>query len=99
MDRGVLLRHPLGHMQHTVNLLRDSNWDGVSKHLHTPEEIVSEKADAADIANAELASTCTGSGHGGRNHLHMQLNTGAELTEVKLTTTYRHGYDTTSIDA
>jgi hypothetical protein len=59
----------------------------------TEAETASEKADAADTSNVELASNCTGSGRGGRDHLHMQLNTGTKLTKVELTTTYRHGYN------
>jgi hypothetical protein len=42
-----------------VNLLRDLSVEGVSKHLHTLEGTVSEKVDAADISNVELASLPT----------------------------------------
>jgi hypothetical protein len=85
----------LTRQQIEMNPLRDSNSDGDSTHLHTPEEIAKEKVDAADIANVELVSICTDSSQNGRQHLHMQVNTGAELADAKLTIykTYRHGYD------
>ena len=35
----------------------------------------------------------TTSGCGGKTHLHVQLNTGTDLTEVTLSKKYRHGFD------
>jgi hypothetical protein len=64
-----------------------------STHLHKPGEIAKERMEADDIANVELVTICIVDGQNDRRHPHMQMNAGAELTDVKLTRTYRHGYN------
>jgi hypothetical protein len=83
--RKPIVELQLTRKQAEVNLL--------STPATTEVETARRKADAADISNVELASTCTSSGCAGRDHLQMQLNTDTELTKVELNTTYRHRYD------
>jgi hypothetical protein len=52
-----------------------------------------QQKQAADISNVMLVTTHTTSGCGGKTHLHVQLNTGMDLTEVTLNKEYRHGFD------
>jgi hypothetical protein len=56
-------------------------------------EVTLQQQQAADISNVMLVTTHTTSGCGGKTHLHVQLNTGTDLTEVTLNKKYRHGFD------
>jgi hypothetical protein len=61
--------------------------------VYRENEVTLQQQEAADISNVMLVTTHTASGCGGKTHLHVQLNTGMDLTEVTLNKKYRHGFD------